>query len=230
MRVIPAVMPRTWEDLEENLQRVASFATEVQIDIVDGEFDDDVTWPFIERAQWPEMERLGEGGHLPLRESIEQEVHLMVREPEHLGVLFLQGGARRLIAHLESFDTESDARRILAKWREAGAQVGIALLLDTELPEVYSLVSDVDVVQLMGIAEIGAQGHMFDERTLARVRDIRTRFPHASIAVDGGVNLETAPSIVKAGADRLAVGSAIMGAEDPRIVYEQLALLQARIL
>ena len=66
----------------------------------------------------------------------------------------------------------------------------------------------------MGIEKIGFQGQSFDERVLHKVNDLRERFPELIISIDGGVSLETAPLLIKAGANRLVAGSAILKSED----------------
>jgi ribulose-phosphate 3-epimerase len=68
----------------------------------------------------------------------------------------------------------------------------------------------------MGIAKIGYQGQPFDPGSLENVRVVRAAFPDLPIAFDGAVSEATAPEIFAAGAGRLVVGSAIIGAENPR--------------
>ena len=74
----------------------------------------------------------------------------------------------------------------------------------------------------MGIAEIGEQGHTFDERSIERVSELRDAYPNVPISVDGGVDKGNAGALVAAGASRLAVGSAIWNSGDPAAAFEAL--------
>ena len=72
----------------------------------------------------------------------------------------------------------------------------------------------VDFVQVMGIGRIGFQGEEFDDRCLVYVKTLKEKFPDLTVSVDGGVDFNTAPKILDAGADRLVVGSAIFNTND----------------
>lgn len=61
----------------------------------------------------------------------------------------------------------------------------------------------------MGIEKIGFQAQPFDVRVLENVKKIKEIYPSILISIDGGVNLQSAPMLVEAGADRLVVGSAL---------------------
>ena len=74
----------------------------------------------------------------------------------------------------------------------------------------------VDFVQCMGIANIGFQGEEFDERVLNQIKELRSQYKELIISVDGSVNEITAPLLVKAGANRLVIGSAVMNSYDVR--------------
>jgi len=82
-----------------------------------------------------------------------------------------------------------------------------------------------DFVQLMGIKKIGAQGQPFDEPTLARAKELRTKFPDLEIAVDGSVNGTTISQLLAAGVNRFAPGSAISRANDPILAFKELSAL-----
>ncbi len=67
----------------------------------------------------------------------------------------------------------------------------------------------------MGIEKVGFQGEPFDKHAIYLVERMRRRYPELIIQVDGGVSLENANALAKAGASRLIVGSAIFGEDDP---------------
>ena len=194
--------------------KLKPFASILQLDIMDGVFAAGISWPL--------MPDDFEGLALPHAEEIFWEVHLMAKEPLELGLNFIRAKARRIIGHVEALGDENAARDICDSWHGAGAEVGLSLLLETPISAIENLVHDVDEVQVMSIAAIGAQGRPFDVRAVARVRELRNRFPHIRIAVDGGVNAVHARELVEAGADRLCVGAAIMRAPDPKAAYDEI--------
>jgi ribulose-phosphate 3-epimerase len=214
MEVIPAVMPKNSEELFTLADVVRPFAKVVQLDIMDGIFAEGTSFPLHET----DFENLT----LPYSDEIFWEVHLMTKDPHMLGERFIHAGAKRIVAHIEAFSSADDARTVFEAWHNKGVQVGISILLDTPISAIEDVFYDVEVVQVMGIAKIGAQGRAFDERALVRVRELRNRFDQGSIAVDGGVNEENAKALVDAGANRLCVGSAILKATDSKAAYEAL--------
>jgi len=217
--IVPAIMPNTAAHLDEMAQMIAAFAHSAQIDVMDSTFSSAVSWPYGS-GQMKELERMH---RIPGSAQLAYEVHLMVADPEHIGVLFAQRGARRIIAQVETLGHANDALRIFGAWRSAGAEVGISLLLDTPISEISGVIPDVDVVQVMSIAEIGYQGHPFDERAIERVRTLRKQYLELTISVDGGVSKENAGELVDAGANRLCIGSAILKAADPEQAYAEIA-------
>jgi ribulose-phosphate 3-epimerase len=77
----------------------------------------------------------------------------------------------------------------------------------------------------MAIARIGYQGEPFDERCISNIMALKEKFVDLIISVDGGVNLETAPRLVDAGAERLVAGSAIFNTDDIIDTIEQFKSL-----
>ncbi len=217
--VVPAVLASDLAGFERGVARIEAFAKTVQLDIVDGVFDQHVTWPYVSPGAYEGLA----GFRLPHLEKLFWEVDLMGKEPREIGLAFVQAGASRIIAHVEAFKDADEAREAFEEWQKAGAQAGVSLLLDTPVSAIEDLFYDVQMVQVMGIATIGAQGLPFDERAIARVRELREHYPEATIAVDGGVTVEHAVQLMHAGANRLVVGSAIMKAPDARAAYEEIS-------
>lgn len=150
----------------------------------------------------------------------------MAEEPKGVGVLFAQARVERIIGHIEAFADSREALSALEAWRTAGArEVGLALLLDTPLPVIEPLVSRCDVVQVMSIARLGYQGAPFEPRIFDRIRELHALHPDLVIEVDGGVSEKNIQDLVRAGASRFGVGSAISKAADPKSAYEHLKKL-----
>ena len=211
VEIIPTIVPDSFSDLVEKQLKLAQFTSAIHIDITDGVFAPDTTWlPTAEDS-------------LPDAAAIFYESHLMVSEPQEIGTMFAKAGARRVIGHVEAFGDASAVEKAFNAWHSAGAtEVGLGILFDTPLLAIEPYVSMCDSVLIMTIATIGKQGIPFDPRGIERVREMHKRFPDLTIAVDGGVSEENIAELVKAGASRLSVGSAISRAHEPRAVYNRL--------
>ncbi len=126
------------------------------------------------------------------------EAHLMVSYPEDLIERWIDRGAKRILVH-----------KLTPKILELRSRVelGLAIELSVPLESVWSEIEQVDFVQIMSIATIGAQGHPFDALAFDRIREVRNKFPNMPISVDGGVSLENYQILREMGVSRLVVGS-----------------------
>ena len=224
IEIIPTnTCPPDWTELSWRSGLIAQFAPHVQLDIDDGKFAPEISWPF-RSGQEAELQKMAEGSlSLPHTDKLLYEVHLMVEEPLQIGKALARGGASRIIGHIEGFADKREAIFALEAWKGARAsEVGLAVLLDTPLPVVEPLLPECDVVQLMSIAQLGYQGAPFEKRVVPRIEELHTKYPHLIIEVDGGVSERNIAELVRAGASRFGVGSAIMKADDPKTAYEHL--------
>jgi pentose-5-phosphate-3-epimerase len=113
-------------------------------------------------------------------------------------------------------------------WRLSGArEIGIAVLMDTPLSAIMPYASLCDEILVMTIATVGKQGIPFDERGIARVRELRERLPRMTIAADGGISEKNIHQLAEAGASRFCIGSAIEKQSDPAAAYTQLCTAAA---
>jgi len=126
------------------------------------------------------------------------EAHLMVEYPEELIERWIDRGARRVIVH------KVPSR--LEEWR-AKVEVGFGIEMSLSLESAFKEIPNFDFVQIMSIAEIGEQGHPFDERAFDRIREVRNKFPNIPISVDGGINEKNYQILREMGVQRLIVGS-----------------------
>ena len=220
--VIPTnTCPPDRAELERRTAELAAFSSEVQLDIADGVFAPVVSWPYTS-AESAAYDRSGE--RLPHADTVNYEVHMMVQSPDAVGEMLARAGAKRLLPHIEVFAEAEAARAMFARWRAAGArEIGLAILIDTPLDELDALIPEIDVVQLMSIARIGAQGQAFDERALHRVEELHAKYPDLLVSVDGGISEANIEVLVRAGANRLCVGSAISQSSDPARTFMDLA-------
>ena len=214
-------------DLAELLRRsagLATFSPAVQLDISDGQFSPVSSWPYGE-GQWEEIPSLAE-----VTSGVLYEAHLMVKEPVELGEKLAGAGVSRILGHIESFDDPLDIISAFETWKAAGAkEVGLALLLDTPTAALEPNIRDCDVVQVMSIGTLGLQGAAFDARATDRIEELHSKYRELVIEVDGGVNETNIPDLVRAGATRLSIGSAISKSPDPAESYADLKKLAESI-
>ena len=223
IEIIPAVLPKSFADLESHLSVIHSVAKMVQVDIVDGRFAHNKTWPYKDHETFEKI--VAEEHGLPFWDDLDFEFDLMIQDP-HLDIIkFIQAGGSRMVVHADAAGA-LEGLRILAEAKgEAGAfsiTTGLALLPSMQPDVLESFESLFDYVQVMGINKVGHQGEAFEPHSLALIERLRRRYPDLVIQVDGGVNLETIESLVLAGANRLVVGSAIFGEDNPEEAYKAL--------
>lgn len=217
--VLPAIIPASLTDLDAHLSKVSAFTKVVQIDIVDGVFVPDTSWPYGEGEEVASLHAYAS--------QFAIEVDLMVQKPERVIDAYATAGVKDIVIHLESTEHICD---IIEHYAEHSYRLGLSVLNSTPLRTLVEYVPYVDFVQLMGIRHIGAQGQPFDESVLGRVSELRAQFPELEISIDGSVNAETLPKLKEAGANRFVAGSAILGAEDPSAAFFALEALATTTL
>ena len=218
IEIIPAIMPKTYDDLAEKMGLFAGVVSLIQVDVTDGKFTSNRTWPYNARDEhFAQIMVEGEG--MPEWELLDFEADLMVENPEDAAGKWVAAGARRIVVHIEGV---SDFEAIRNAVPQDVVELGLALNPATPLSSVEPFLDQVDFVQCMGIANIGFQGEVFDERVLEHIRALRALRPELPISVDGGVNFETARTLVDAGAMRLVSGSAILKSGDVSLAIEEM--------
>lgn len=210
IQIIPAIMPRDYEDLVERTRMFVGIVPFIQLDIMDGKFVPNRTWPHHPNDEhFKHIEKEEEG--MPDWDLIDFEVDLMIENPELWVPRWVSAGVRRIIVHVESM---KDFDAIRAAVPVGIIELGLAIDLDTHFAVIEPYLDQIDFIQCMGIKKIGFQGQPFDERVIERVCRLHERLPEMPISVDGGVNFETARSLADAGATRLVSGSAILESDD----------------
>ena len=209
VEIIPAIMPRDYEDLDEKVNLFVGVVPMVQLDIMDGKFVPACTWPYPKDAHFDAIALEEEG--MPRWEDIDFEVDLMVSNPEDVVEKWVRAGVNRIIVHVESMKDFEKIRGIVPGGL---IELGLAINTTTPVSSIDQYLPRVDFVQCMGIARIGFQGESFDERVFEQIKALRSAYPDLPISIDGSVNVDTAKRLVDAGATRLVSGSAILEADD----------------
>lgn len=209
IEIIPAVLPKDFFELEEKIGLVKDFVKTVQIDVCDGQFTPQPTWPYRKHDDFFERIIHEEDG-LPGWEKLNFEIDLMANKPEEKIEDWVQAGATRIILHAESKGDLADAIEKMS----GRVEIGLALNVETPVSVIDPFKDKIQVVQLMGIDSIGFQHQPFDVKVIQKIKEVKAAYPGLVVSVDGGVSLETAPQLLEAGAERLVAGSAIFGSDN----------------
>ena len=226
IEIIPTnTSPETLAELSRRTELLKEISPWIQLDLDDGIFVPVISWPY-QSGQWAELEKMAQARSLPHARAVNCEVHLMVREPRAIGTLLARAGERRIIAHIEAFNDNAAVLEAFSAWKAAGvSEAGLSVLLETSLARLEPFIAECDAVQLMAIAELGRQGASFEPRVTERIQELHARYPELVIALDGGVAEANIADLVRAGATRFGVGSAIMKSDDPSAAYARLRAL-----
>jgi len=219
IEIIPTYVPHDSEDLALGAEKVRTFASNIHIDVDDGIFAPHITWPYVREGVFDPFD-------LAALAALDVEIHLMVAQPREIGMAFARAGALRILGHVEAFASEDEAHTTLKEWRKEGAsEVGLGILLGTPLEVLDHHRYVVDSVHMMSIATIGVQGIPYEPSAPERIRALHERYPDILIGVDGGVSPNNIADLVRAGARRFGVGSAISKSDNPKAAYESIKAL-----
>ena len=195
-QVIPAIIAHDFFELEEKIKKVEAYADWVQLDVMDGQLVDNVTWYNSEDLKKIDPEILS---------KINLEAHLMVYKPEKTLDQWINSGIKRIIFHYEATHRKAE---LIEEIKKAGLEVGLALDMVTPANFIDSFVSSLDMVLVMTVKP-GKGGQVFQESMLSKIKSLRQKYPDLPIAVDGGINLESGKKCLEAGASILCAGSYI---------------------
>lgn len=233
--IIPAILPESFEDLEEKLSLVSDRVKMVHIDATNSTLTPESSWPYKNKSE--EFERIkNEEDGFPFWENLNFEAHLMMNDPETHLEDWIRVGAERIIIQAEGFKDSETLIKTLKEFRNrfdisntyVGTEIGLAVSLETPLESIYQYVTETDFIHLMSIDEIGKQGHQFNQDVITKIHELKERYPNTIISVDGGITLQIAEDLIEVGVDRIIVGSAIFGNEDPEEALEDFLLLNEK--
>ena len=201
VKIAPSILSADFTCLgQEVAEAEAAGADYIHVDVMDGHFVPNITLgPMVVRA-------VRRATSLPL------DVHLMVEEPERYLVDFCAAGANGLTVHVE---TCPHLHRTVQQIKELGCWAGVTLNPSTPVTSLEEILPYVDLVLVMTVNP-GFGGQSFIEGMLPKIRRVRAMLDgmgsEARVEVDGGIDPETAPRVIEAGANVLVAGSAIFAA------------------
>lgn len=202
-------------NLEKDIQMInRSKADWLHCDVMDGVFVPNISFGF------PVLQSVAKICEKPL------DVHLMIVKPERYIEQTAKLGAMMMNVHYEAC---THLHRTIQEIHDAGMKAAVTLNPSTPIHSLEDIIGDVEMVLLMSVNP-GFGGQKFIENTIEKVKRLRKMIDdnHLStlIEVDGGVQAETAPRLVKAGVDVLVSGSYVFKAADPLATIEGLKALE----
>ena len=199
----PSLLSADFGNLARDIDIInSSRADWLHIDIMDGVFVPNISFGF------PVLEYVKKLSQKPL------DVHLMIVEPNKFIDECKNIGAMMMNVHYEAC---THLHRTITAIRQAGMKAGVTLNPHTPVELLEDIVNEVDLVLIMSVNP-GFGGQKFIENTYSKVARLRSMIERkgskALIEVDGGVNLDNAANIYRAGADVLVAGNAVFKTPD----------------
>jgi ribulose-phosphate 3-epimerase len=203
VKLAPSILAADFARLGEEVAAAEQAgADRIHVDVMDGHFVPNLTMGA------PIVRSLRPVTRLPL------ETHLMISNPDAFLDDFAEAGSDPLLVHWEGND---NLHRTVQHIKALGKRAGVVINPATPAAALEEILQDVDQVLLMTVNPGFGHQH-FLHTTLPKIRRVRQMIdrlnPGCELEVDGGINAETAPLVVEAGATVLVAGSAIFGRDE----------------
>lgn len=211
LKIAPSLLSADFSRLGDEVRRAEEAGADMlHFDVMDGHFVPNITFgPLV-------VEALRDKTSLPF------DVHLMIQNPDNYIERFAQAGSDILTVHAEACP---HLQRTVRHIKGQGVEAGISLNPATPFQVVEHVLDGLDMVLIMTVNP-GFGGQEFMPTVLPKIRRARQvigeRGLKVDLEVDGGINMETAPLVVEAGANVLVAGTAIFGQPDYKRVIQEL--------
>ena len=209
--IAPSILSADFANLQRDVEMINhSEADWFHVDVMDGIFVPNISFGF------PVIKAIKKYSRKPL------DVHLMIEHPENYIERFAEAGADNLTIHIEN---KTDVAVAVAKIKSFGVKAGIAISPGTPISKLNEVISLLDLVILMSVKP-GFGGQKFIPETFQKLSELKKLISEkkssALIEIDGGVDLQNAPELVRCGADALVAGNTVFAADKPKEIISLL--------
>jgi ribulose-phosphate 3-epimerase len=209
--IAPSILAADFANLGAAVRTMESAGVRlIHVDVMDGHFVPNIS------IGVPVVASLRKATQLLL------DVHLMIECPERYVQAFARAGANTLLVHQES---TVHLDRVLAMIREEGCRAGVVINPATPVSTLSEVLAQVDQVLVMSVNP-GYGGQQFIPYSLDKIRELRDlrarNHYNYRIEVDGGVSMENAAQLVRAGAEILVAGTSVFHDEHPAEAFKRL--------
>lgn len=211
LKIAPSILSADFSRLGEQVRTIEEAGAEVlHIDVMDGHFVPNLTiGSLVVKALRPNS-------------RMYFDVHLMIEQPERYIQDFADAGADHITVHLES---TPHIHRAVQQIKALGLSAGVAVNPATPLDGLKYILPELDMVLIMSVNP-GFGGQKFIPAVLPKI-EVLSKYllkmqSSCQIEVDGGINVQTAPLAVKAGAEILVAGAAVFAQPDPTLAIHEI--------
>ena len=198
IKISPSILSADFSILGDEIKSLEQAGADlIHIDVMDGHFVPNITMgpPIIKMVR--------KCTKLPF------DVHLMISPVEKYIKAFADAGSDIITIHPEATD---NLKRAVGTIKSLGKKAGVSLNPKTPISALMDVINDIDLILIMSVNP-GFAGQSFMSEVLPKVTELRKMINdkklRIDIEIDGGINFETAPLAVKAGANILVSGTTI---------------------
>lgn len=208
--IAPSILSADFANLQRDIEMINSSSADwFHVDVMDGVFVPNISFGF------PIIKAIQKYAKKPL------DVHLMIVRPEQYIQQFKDAGATVLSVHIEACP---HLHRSIQEIKKAGMQAGVAINPHTSVSLLEDVIADIDLVCMMSVNP-GFGGQKFITNTFQKIETLKQMITRkkssAKIEIDGGVDLQNATALIKAGADVLVAGNTVFSSTDPgKTIFE----------